>query len=50
MVELFDTIEPVKKPAESVNALVIVSKPNGDLGVGRDPRVLNKDIKRQHQR
>ena len=49
MVEL-NVIEPVEKPTEWVNALVIVSKPNGKLQICLDPRPLNKAIKRQHHR
>ena len=45
-----DIIEPVEKPTESVNALVVVSKPNGKLRVCLDPRPLNKAIERQHHR
>ena len=33
-----------------MNALVIVSIPNGDLRIYLDPRPLNKAIKRQHHR
>ncbi len=49
MVDL-NVIEPVEKPTEWVNALVIVSKPNGKLRICLDPRPLNKAIKRQHHR
>ncbi|CAB4026344.1 Hypothetical predicted protein, partial [Paramuricea clavata] len=49
MVEL-NVIEPVENPTEWVNALVIVSKPNGKLRICLDPRPLNKAIKRQHHR
>ena len=49
MVDL-EIIEPVEKPTDWVNALVIVSKPNGDLRICLDPRPLNKAIKRQHHR
>ena len=45
-----DIIEPVEKPTEWVNALVVVSKPNGKLRIYLDPRPLNKAIKRQHHR
>ncbi len=47
MVDL-NVIEPVEKPTEWVNALVIVSKPNGKLRICLDPRPLNKAIKKQH--
>ena len=43
-----DIIEPVEKPTEWVNALVVVSKPNGKSRICLDPRPLNKAIKRQH--
>ena len=49
MVDL-EIIEPVEKPTDWVHALVIVSKPNGDLRICLDPRPLNKAIKRQHHR
>ena len=49
MVEL-NVIEPVEKPTEWVNALVIVSKPNGKLRIFLDPRLFNNAIKRQHHR
>ena len=49
MVDL-EIIEQVEKPTDWVNALVIVSKPNGDLRICLDPRPLNKAIKRQHHR
>ena len=45
-----DIIEPVEEPTEWVNALVVVSKPNGKLRICLDPRPLNKAIKRQHHR
>ena len=47
MVDL-DIIEPVKKPTDWVNGLVVVKKPNGKLLVCLDPRSLNKAIKREH--
>ena len=49
MVDL-EIIEQVEKPADWVNALVKVSKPNGDLRIFLDPRHRNKAIKRQHHR
>jgi hypothetical protein len=49
MVDL-NVIEPVEKPTEWVNTLVIVSKPNEKLRICLDPRPLNKAIKRQHHR
>ena len=49
MVEL-EIIEQVEKLTDWVNALVMVSKPNGDLRICLDPRHLNKAIKRQHYR
>ena len=45
-----EIIEPVEKPTDWVNALVIVSKPNGKLRICLDPRPLNKAIKRQHHK
>ena len=47
MVEL-EIIEPVEKPTDWVNALVIVEKPNGKLRICLDPRPLNNAIKREH--
>lgn len=49
MVDL-NIIEPVEKQTEWVNALVIVSKPNGKLTICLDLRPLNKAIKRQYHR
>ena len=43
-----DVIEPINKPTEWVNPLVIVEKPNEKSRVCLDPRDLNKAIKRQH--
>ena len=43
-----DIIEPVEKPTDWVNALVIVSKLNCKMRICLDPRPLNKAIKRQH--
>ena len=47
MVDL-DITEPVHKPTDWVNGLVVVKKPNGKLQVCLDPRPLNKAIKREH--
>ena len=47
MVDL-DIIEPVQKPTDYVNRLVVNEKPNGKLRVCLDPRSLNKVIKREH--
>ena len=47
MVELC-IIEPVEKPMDWVNGLVVVEKPNGKLRVCLDPRPLNNAIKREH--
>ena len=47
MVDL-DIIEPVQKPTDWVNGLVVVEKPNGKLWVCLDPRPLNKAIKSEH--
>ena len=49
MVDL-EIIKQVEKPTDWVNALVMVSKPNGDLRICLHPRHLNKAIKRQHHR
>ena len=43
-----DIIEPVQKPTDWVNGLVLVEKPNGKLRLCLDPRPLNKAIKREH--
>ncbi|GBL79545.1 Transposon Ty3-I Gag-Pol polyprotein [Araneus ventricosus] len=40
-------VSPVDKPADWVNSLVIVEKPNGKLRICLDPRNLNKAIKRE---
>ena len=40
----------VEKSTNWVNALVLVEKPNGKLGVCLDPRPLNLAIKSQHYR
>ena len=44
MVDL-DIIEPIKKPTDRVNSLVIVEKPNGKLRIGLN---LNNAIKGEH--
>ena len=49
MVDL-DIIEPVQKPTNWVNGLVVVEKPNGKLRVCLNPRPLNKAIKSEHLR
>ena len=43
-----DIIEPIKKPTDSVNSLVIAEKPNGKLCICLDHRPLNNAIKREH--
>ena len=43
-----EIIEQVEKPTDWANALVIVSTPNGDLGICLDPQPLNQAMKRQH--
>ena len=43
-----DITEPVLKPTDWVNGLVVVEKPNQKLRVCLDPRPLNKAIKREH--
>ena len=40
MVDL-DIIEPIEKPTDWLNGLVIVEKPNGKLRICLDPRPLN---------
>ena len=48
MVDLEDIIEPIEKPTDWVNGLVIVEKPNGKLRICLDPRPLNNAIKYEH--
>ena len=48
--EKLGIIEEVEKSTDWVNALVVVSKPNGKLRVFLDPRPLNQGIKRHHYR
>ena len=43
--EKLGIIEKVEKSTDWVNALVVVSKPNGNLRVCLDPRPLNQAIK-----
>ena len=43
-----DIIEPVQKPTNWVNGIVVVGKPKGKFQVCLDPRHLNKAIKREH--
>ena len=43
-----DIIEPVEKPTDWVNGLVIVEKPNEKLRICLNPQPLNKAIKREH--
>ena len=45
-----DIIEPIKKPTDWVNGLVIVEKLNGMLRICLEPRPLNNAIKREHLR
>ena len=47
MIDL-DVIEPIKKPTDWVNGLVIVEKPNGKLRICLGPRPLNNAIKREY--
>ena len=47
MVDL-DIIEPVDKPTDWVNGLVILEKPNGKLRICIDPRPLTRVIKKEH--
>ena len=47
MVDL-DMIEPIQKPTDWVNGLVVVERPNGKLRVCLDPRPLKKVIKCEH--
>ena len=46
--EINGVISAVREATDSVNNLVIVEKPNGNLRLCLDPRELNKAIKRQH--
>ena len=41
-------IEPVQKPTNWINGIVVVEKQNGKLRVCVDPRPLNKTIKPKH--
>ena len=43
-----DIIEPIEKPTDWVNGLVIVENPNGKLRICLDPRPLNNAIKCKH--
>ena len=43
-----DILEPIEKPTDWVNGLVIVENPNGKLRICLDPRALNNAIKRKH--
>ena len=45
---VLDIIEPVQKPTDWVNVLLVVKKPNEKLRVCLNPRPLNKAIKREH--
>ena len=47
MVDL-NTMEPIQKPTDWVNTLLVVEKPNRKLWVCLDSRSLNKAIKREH--
>ena len=47
MVDL-DIFEPIQKPTDWVNGLVVVERPNGKLRVCLDPRPLKKAIKCEH--
>ena len=47
MVDL-DIIEPIKKPTDWVNGLLMVEKPNGKLRICPDLRPLNNAIKHEH--
>ena len=47
-VVVLDIIEPIKKPTDWVNGLVIVEKPNRKLRICLDPRPLNNAIKKEH--
>ena len=43
-----DFIEPIKKPTDWVNGLVIAEKPNRKLRICLDPSPLNNAIKHEH--
>ena len=47
MVDL-DITEPIEKPTDWINSLVIVEKPNGKLRICPDPRPLNNAMKLEH--
>ena len=46
--EQLGVIERIHEPADWVNSMVTVMKPNGKLRICIDPRDLNKAIKREH--
>ena len=48
--EKMDAIERVEKSTDWVNTAVVVEKPNGKPCVCLDPRPLNQEIDRRHQR
>lgn len=46
--EKLDVIEKVKEPADWVNSMVMLMKPNGKLWICIDPHDLNEAIKREY--
>ena len=43
-----EVIVQVEEPTEWVSGMVVAEKPNGDVRICIDPKLLNKAIKRQH--
>ena len=43
-------IEPVNEPSDWISALLVVSKPDGQVRICIDPQHLNKALKRSHYR
>ena len=43
-------IEPVNKPSQWISALLVVSKPDGQVRICIDPQHLNKALKHSHYR
>ena len=43
-----EIISPIEEPTDWVNSLGIVERPDGQLRICLDPRLLNQAIKREH--